>query len=47
MSLCKLIYFIGSDFYWEFVTGKTIRGDGGPVAIETTLGMGCCLDQLE
>lgn len=29
---------IGSDFYWEFVTGKTIRGDGGPVAIETTLG---------
>ena len=29
---------IGSDFYWEFVTGKTIRGDDGPVAIETSLG---------
>ena len=29
---------IGSDFYWEFVTGETIRGDNGPVAINTTLG---------
>ena len=29
---------IGSDFYWEFVTGETIRGHGGPVALETTLG---------
>ena len=29
---------IGSDFYWEFVTGETIRGENGPVAINTTLG---------
>jgi len=29
---------IGSDFYWEFVTGETIRGEIGPVAINTTLG---------
>ena len=29
---------IGSDYYWQFVTGKTIRGSDGPVAIETTLG---------
>ena len=29
---------IGSDFYWDFVTGRTIRGRSGPVAVETTLG---------
>ena len=29
---------IGSDFYWEFVTGNTLHGEGGPVAIRTTLG---------
>jgi len=29
---------IGSDSYWDFVTGKTIRGTDGPTAIETTLG---------
>ena len=29
---------IGSDFYWEFVTGRTIRGEDGPVAIEISLG---------
>ena len=29
---------IGSDFYWEFVTGETIRGHSGPIAINTTLG---------
>ena len=29
---------IGSDFYWEFVTGETVRGSEGPVAIKTTLG---------
>lgn len=29
---------IGSDFYWEFVTGETMRGDAGPVAVNTTLG---------
>ena len=29
---------IGSDFYWEFVTGETIRGENRPVAINTTIG---------
>ena len=29
---------IGSDFYWHFVTGETVRCEGGPVAIHTTLG---------
>ena len=29
---------IGSDFYWEFVTGETIRGSEGPMAIKTILG---------
>ena len=29
---------IGLDCYWEFVTGETIRGDSGPIAINTTLG---------
>ena len=29
---------IGSDYYWEFVTGETIRGPEGPVAVGTTIG---------
>ena len=29
---------IGSDFYWEFVMGETIRGSEGPMAIKTILG---------
>ena len=29
---------IGLGFYWEFVTGETIRGKGGHMAINTTLG---------
>ena len=29
---------IGSDFYWEFVTGESIQRENGPVAINTTLG---------
>ena len=29
---------IGSDLYWDLVTGETIRGRGGPVAINTKLG---------
>ena len=28
---------IVSDFYWEFATGETIRGQSGPVAVRTTL----------
>jgi hypothetical protein len=29
---------IGSDLYWEFVTGENRRGESGPIAINTTLG---------
>ena len=29
---------IGSDYYWEFLTGRIRRGEEGPVAIETKVG---------
>ena len=29
---------IGSDYYWEFATGRMSRGQSGPVAIHTRLG---------
>ena len=29
---------IGSDFYWSFITGDTIRGDHGPTAVSSKLG---------
>ena len=29
---------IGSDFYWEFVTGEIICGQSGLVAVRTILG---------
>ena len=29
---------IGSDNYWDFVTGETKRGDDGPIAVKSTLG---------
>ena len=29
---------IGSDLYWQFVTGETIQAQQGPVAVGTTLG---------
>ena len=29
---------IGSDYYWEFMTGETVQGRDGPVAVNTTLG---------
>ena len=29
---------IGSDYYWTFMTGNIVRGERGPVAIESTLG---------
>ena len=32
---CGIDMLIGSDFYWEFVT---LQGEGGPVAVNTTLG---------
>ena len=29
---------IGSDHYWKVVTGRVVRGNNGPMAIETRLG---------
>ena len=29
---------IGSDYYWDFVTSETIRGDFGPTAVRSKLG---------
>uniref|UniRef100_A0A1X7VL84 Uncharacterized protein n=1 Tax=Amphimedon queenslandica TaxID=400682 RepID=A0A1X7VL84_AMPQE len=29
---------IGSDFYWQLVSGRLIRGEGGPVTLQTRLG---------
>ena len=29
---------VGSDYYWELVAGKTLRGKGGPIAIHNKLG---------
>ena len=29
---------VGTDQYWNFVTGRPIRGDSGPTAIHTKLG---------
>ena len=29
---------IGSDFYWDFVTGETKRGEEGPIAVNSALG---------
>ena len=34
----KIDILIGGDFYWKFVTGGIVRGESGPVAINTTLG---------
>ena len=28
---------VGSDFYWQVTTGETIRGQTGPVAVNTKL----------
>ena len=33
----KVDVLIGSQHYWDFVTGRIIREQSGPVAIETTL----------
>ena len=30
---------LGSGFYWKFAMGETIRGENGPVAINTTLAL--------
>lgn len=29
---------IGSDYYWEFITGNVIKGNSGPVAVKSKLG---------
>ena len=29
---------VGADQYWNFVTGRLIRGDSGPMVIHTKLG---------
>lgn len=29
---------VGSDYYWDFVTGETVRGDFGPTAISSKFG---------
>ena len=29
---------IGSDYYWNFVTGETKRGEEGPIAVNSKLG---------
>ena len=34
----KIDVLIGSDLYWELVTGQVRRGSAGPVAIHTKLG---------
>ena len=37
-SGCSIDLLIGSDYYWNFVTGETKRGDEGPVAVKSKLG---------
>ena len=29
---------IGTDYYWDFIRNRMVRGDGGPVAISSSLG---------
>eukprot|EP00112_Aurelia_sp_Birch-Aquarium-sp1_P014174 Seg3041.3 transcript_id=Seg3041.3/GoldUCD/mRNA.D3Y31 product="hypothetical protein" protein_id=Seg3041.3/GoldUCD/D3Y31 len=33
---CEIL--IGSNFYWHFLTGRCMKGESGPVALESTLG---------
>ena len=37
-SQMEVDILVGCDYYWDFITGQTIRGEGGPVAIQTRLG---------
>ena len=37
-ELLEVDLLIGSDVYWDIVTGEVVRGANGPVAINTTLG---------
>ena len=34
----KIDVLVGSDYYWQVVTGRVIRGASGPTAVETKLG---------
>ena len=37
-SRMEVDILVGCDYYWKFITGQTLRGDDGPIAIQTTLG---------
>ena len=37
-ELLEIDVLIGSDSYWDLVTGRVVRGDSGPTAIHTKLG---------
>ena len=38
VSAVEIDVLIGSDYYWEFATGRMSRGRSGPIAIHTRLG---------
>lgn len=35
-SQMEVDILVGCDYYWDLVTGQTLRGEGGPIAIQTT-----------
>lgn len=37
-SRLKIDILIGSDQYWDLITGRTLRGSSGPIAIDTGIG---------
>ena len=37
-DVMEIDVLIGSDSYWDFVTGRVIRGDSGPTAVHTRVG---------
>jgi len=37
-DVLEIDVLIGSDSYWDLVTGQVIRGDSGPTAIHTKVG---------
>ena len=36
--MMRLEKLVGSDSYWNIVTGEILRGDNGPIAVNTRLG---------
>ena len=38
ISFDTIDVLIGSDYYWQLVSGRVVRGDDGPVALHTNLG---------